>query len=97
LKSFAFFFCKFFIGGAQTVRFAPVVPWAKVGPARKSVLADQRRVISANCSSSLELSNLRDETSETFYAFKGVASLLLVSVPLGVITYINTRITKYSV
>jgi hypothetical protein len=35
LQSFAFF-CKFLCtgGGGATVRFAPVVPWAKTGPVR---------------------------------------------------------------
>jgi hypothetical protein len=35
LQSFAFFFLQIFMysgGGAPTVRFAPVVPWAKTGP-----------------------------------------------------------------
>jgi hypothetical protein len=35
LQSVAFFFANFFVlggGGAPTVRFAPVVPWAKTGP-----------------------------------------------------------------
>jgi hypothetical protein len=34
LQSFAFFFvANFYVGVGATVRFAPVVPWAKTGPA----------------------------------------------------------------
>jgi hypothetical protein len=44
LQSFAFLFCKFLCtgggGGAPTVRFAPVVPWAKTGPAHTTKDAD---------------------------------------------------------
>jgi hypothetical protein len=38
LQSFAIFFCIFLCrgGGAPTVRFAPVVPWAKASPACRS-------------------------------------------------------------
>jgi hypothetical protein len=42
LQSIAFFFCKFLCagrGGAPTVRFAPVVPSAKTGPACPTIVS----------------------------------------------------------
>jgi hypothetical protein len=33
LQSFVFFKIFMYRGGGATVRFAPVVPWAKIGPA----------------------------------------------------------------
>jgi hypothetical protein len=32
-KASQFFVANFYVGGGATVRFAPVVPWAKAGPA----------------------------------------------------------------
>jgi hypothetical protein len=34
-KASNFFFAFFYVRGAQTVRFAPVVPWAKTGPGNR--------------------------------------------------------------
>jgi hypothetical protein len=49
LQSFAFFCAHFYVWGAPTVRFAPVVPWAKAGRGPRSFSCSQMCFKTVNC------------------------------------------------